>query len=410
MAFLSLLDDRAKPKGSRDPLGFELVWSYFGRKVIGNLTTITSSMDNFAVALLGFYWVDQLVAETLDTSERHKLIRETFLHYEQLTGYVRYFGGATDIMGITRVKARILDESFEISLGLSSEQQILSDQASYGLWGLYSSAARDTGLVEGNDRKITVNGQSIALLILAQLGDAADTLLEMLHSGELLDRNQLASVADVFTNAVRHSSVRAPLLHALMSGSDPNGVQSELWKITQELFQSGRKSPENVGDFVQQVLSESPSPNLEQFLNDIIETERLLVATNNIFNYCRRKDGGSFSEILDTLDTHYSYAHLPDSLPGDDFPRRRALANILSAFQQKNTSRLITEIFSLNKDVMKHRSGAPWVEVEGGKTLRVKVKSEKAELVGQQELEQHWDYDYFLGSFLSIARNHFGAA
>ncbi len=134
-------------------------------------------MDNFAVALLGFYWVDQLVAETSDASERHKQIRETFLRYEQLTGYVRYFGGATDIMGITRVKARILDESFKISLGLSSEQQILSDQASYGLWGLYSSAARDTGLVEGNDRKITVDGQSIAQLILAQLGDAADTLL-----------------------------------------------------------------------------------------------------------------------------------------------------------------------------------------------------------------------------------------
>ena len=38
MAFLSLLDERAKPKGSRDPLGFELVWSHFGRMVIGNLT------------------------------------------------------------------------------------------------------------------------------------------------------------------------------------------------------------------------------------------------------------------------------------------------------------------------------------------------------------------------------------
>jgi hypothetical protein len=32
MAFLSLLEDRAKPKRSRDPLGFELVCSYFGRK------------------------------------------------------------------------------------------------------------------------------------------------------------------------------------------------------------------------------------------------------------------------------------------------------------------------------------------------------------------------------------------
>ena len=60
MPFLSLLDDRAKPKGSRDPLGFELVWTHFGRKVVGNLTTITSSVENFTVALLGFYWVHQI--------------------------------------------------------------------------------------------------------------------------------------------------------------------------------------------------------------------------------------------------------------------------------------------------------------------------------------------------------------
>ena len=59
MPFITLLDDRARPEGSRDPLGFELVWSYFGRKVVGNLTTITSSIENFAVALLGFHWANQ---------------------------------------------------------------------------------------------------------------------------------------------------------------------------------------------------------------------------------------------------------------------------------------------------------------------------------------------------------------
>ena len=155
MPFLSLLDDRAKPKGSRDPLGFELVWSYFGRKVVGNLTTITSSIDNFAVALLGFYWANQSAPIGSDAAARHKRIREGFLRYEQLTGYLRYHGNAEDIMGITRIKQRMDDGSFKITLGLSAEQQILSDQASYGLWGLYSSAARETGLVSGNDRVVT---------------------------------------------------------------------------------------------------------------------------------------------------------------------------------------------------------------------------------------------------------------
>jgi hypothetical protein len=410
MAFLSLLDIRAKPAGSRDPLGFELVWSHFGRKVIGNLTTITSSMDNFAVAVLGFYWANQLVSATSNAGERHNKIREMFLRYEQLTGYVRYFGNAKDIMGITRVKARVLDESFDITLGTSTDEQILSDQASYGLWGLYSSAARDTGLIEGNDRVITINGERIARRVITQLGDKANLLLKLLRSEQPLNRDELESIANVFMNSIRHSSVRELLLHALMSGSDPTGVQSELWSITQSLFESNPNPPENVGDFILQVLNKGPSSRLKKHLDDIVQTERILVATNNVFNYCRRKDGANLSEILGALDSHYVYVHLPDVLPGDSFPRRKSLERILFAFHQNDASLLINEVLSLNKDVMKHRSGAAWVEVEGGKTLRVKVRNEKAELRKQQDIEERWDYDYFLGSFLNIARNHFSAS
>jgi len=408
MAFLSLLDERAKPKGSRDPLGFELVWSYFGRKVIGNLTTITSSMDNFAVALLGFYWANQLASMEVEDGVRHKQIREAFLRYEQLTGYVRYYGGATDIMGITRVKKRIHDDSFKITLGLSSEQQILSDQASYGLWGLYSSAARDTGLVEGNNRIVTSLGQTITQVILQKLGGAGDELFSLLTSRKPLDRGQLEGMAKAFMKAIHHKNVQKPLLEALMSGNDPEGVQNELWLITRKNFSQKEKRPENIEDFINLVLAEKPSERLAQYMHDIIDTERLLVAANNLFHYCRRKDGEALAEILKTLDGRYHYTHFPETLPDDDFPRREQMLSILAAFRGNEMSRVINEILQLNKEVMQQRSGAPWVEVEPGDTLRVKVKSEKAELGSQLDIEQRWDYDYFLGSFLNIASQHIG--
>ncbi len=410
MAFLSLQDERAKPKGSRDPLGFELVWSYFGRKVIGNLTTITSSMDNFAVALLGFYWANQLVPMDGEESARHKQIREAFLRYEQLTGYVRYFGGATDIMGITRVKKRTHDDSFKITLGQSAEQQILSDQASYGLWGLYSSAARDTGLVAGNNRTVTSLGQTITQVILQQLGSVGDDLFSLLTSRKHLDREQLERMAKTFMKAIQHKNVQKPLLEALMSGNDPEGVQNELWLITRKNFSQKVERPENIEDFINLVLGDKPSERLTQYMHDIIDTERLLVAANNLFHYCRRKDGESLAEILETLDHRYHYSHLPKTLPEDNFPRREQLLSILGALRNDEMPRVINEILQLNKDVMQQRSGAPWVEVESGNTLRVKVKSEKAELGSQSDIEQRWDYDYFLGSFLNIARHHIGTS
>lgn len=406
MAFLSLLDDRAKPKGSRDPLGFELVWSYFGRKVIGNLTTITSSMDNFAVALLGFHWANQLVSMDVEESVRHKQVREAFLRYEQLTGYVRYIGNATDIMGITRVKKRIHDDSFRITLGLSPKQQILSDQASYGLWGLYSSAARDTGLVTGNNRIVTSLGQTIVQVILQKLGSVGDELFSMLTFRKPLDREQLELMAKPLMKAIHHKNVQKPLLEALMSGNDPEGVQNELWQITQKIFLQNVKRPESIDDFIQLVLADRPSERLAQYMQDIIDTERLLVVVNNLFHYCRRKDGESFTEILKTLDGRYHYSYLPETLPEDNFPRREQLLSILAAFRSDDMPRVINETLQLNKEVMQQRSGAPWVEVESGKTLRVKVKSEKAELRSQQDIERRWDYDYFLGSFINIASHH----
>jgi hypothetical protein len=409
MAFLSLLDERAKPKGSRDPLGFELVWSHFGRKVIGNLTTITSSMYNFAVALVGFYWANQLVSVDEEESARHKQIREAFLRYEQLTGYVRYFGGATDIMGITRVKKRIHDDSFKITLGQSADQQILSDQASYGLWGLYSSAACDTGLVAGNNRTVTTLGQTITQVILQQLGDIGDELFSLLTSEKPLSREQLERMAKTFMKAIQHKRVQEPLLEALMSGNDPEGVQNELWSITRENFSKKAKRPETIEGFIKLILEGKPSERLARYLHDIIATERLLVSANNIFHYSRRKDGASLDEIVDELGKKkYSYEHLPETLPEDNFPRREQLSSILEALHNNEMPRAINEILQLNKEVMQQRSGAPWVEVEPGNTLRVKVKSEKAELRSQSDIEQRWDYDYFLGSFLNIARHHIG--
>ncbi len=411
MAFLSLLDDRAKPKGSRDPLGFELVWSYFGRKVIGNLTTITSSMDNFAVALLGFYWANQLVPMDGDETARHRQVREVFLRYEQLTGYVRYFGGAIDIMGITRVKKRIHDNSFKLTLGESSEQQILSDQASYGLWGLYSSAARDTGLVAGNNRTVTSLGQTIAKMILQQLGSVGDELFSLLTTRKPLDRDHLKRMAGTFMNAIQHKKVQKPLLEALLSGNDPEGVQNELWLITRNNFTKKVEHPENIEDFIKLILKGKPSERIVQYMHDIVATERLLVSANNIFHYSRRKDGARLTEVIDELGKkNYSYAHLPETLPEDNFPRREQLMSILEALHNGEMPRAINEILKLNKDVMQHRSGAPWVEVESGSILRVKVKSEKAELRSQSDIEQHWDYDYFLGSFLNIARHHIGTS
>lgn len=404
MAFLSLLDDREKPRGSRDPLGFEMVWTHYGREVVGNLTTITSSISNFAVALLGFKWSNELAAH-LPEHARHREIRESFLRYEQLTGYLRYLAGDTALMGITRVSRRMDEPKGRVSFGLDTEQQILSDQASYGMWGLYSSAMRDTQLVYGDDRVLTPLGLEIASIIERKLDK--DPLIKVFRSKRKASADDLAHFAKSFLAAINQKQVRDQLLHALMNGNPHKILQRELWNVTQKLASSNARIL-GMPDFIERVRRRTKEPRLAESLGDIQQMERLLVASNNVFHYCRRKDGEPFSNIVKELDQRYRYTHLPKALDFSQVPRGDRLREILDSFRAGKTAKVLQQILELNRIVMAQRGGAPWVEVEAGKKLRVRVPSELAELKSQGELEKDWDYDYFIGSFIQIASEGLG--
>src|SRR5512140_701933 len=60
--FLTDLDSRAAIKGSRDPLGVQPIWARLGRHVVGNLTTVSNSVRDFTVLLLGYHFA-QCVAD-----------------------------------------------------------------------------------------------------------------------------------------------------------------------------------------------------------------------------------------------------------------------------------------------------------------------------------------------------------
>ena len=96
--FISLQDPRQRPKGTRDPLGFEQIWTLYGREVVSGLTTITNSLDNFIVALLGFYLSG---INEIDNDEKMM----NFIRYEQTVAYLRlHINRSQNILGITRAK------------------------------------------------------------------------------------------------------------------------------------------------------------------------------------------------------------------------------------------------------------------------------------------------------------------
>ncbi len=410
MPFLSLLDDRAKPKGSRDPLGFEMIWTHYGRQVIGNLTTITNSLTNFAVAILGFHWANE-ICKDLPDSDRHTKVRDTFLRYEQVVAYLRFLSEDTgSIMGITRVIRRMKDDQSQVKLGIGNEEQILSDQVSYGLWGLYSSAMDATRLIKGNDRIPIDQGLVIAKRIEAKL--EKKQLTDLIKSKKPVSKSELNELATAFRDAIKSEKVRESLRDALLKGTENTQLQQALWSCTQEIAER-KEAVNSVADFIDKVKSCDPDSELAERLSEIERVERVLVAANNIFNYCRRKDGSRIDEIVGALKQHYSHHHMSELPRLDGFPKSlgnqqiNLLNKLMETLRQCDYADVIRWLLELNQFVMKRRDGAPWVHLENDKILRVKVPSETASLLDPHELESQWDYDYFIGSYITVANQGF---
>lgn len=155
--FLTDIDPKATVKGSRDPLGYQPIWTRFGREIVGNLTQTTRTVRGFTTLLLGLYFADDRIHAGAARNEDRL---ELFLKFEQLAAYSRvaYAPEGSAPLGVNRVRKR-LSEGKGVPISAARSAQILSSQKSYGLWGLYSVAARASGLVDRHEQRPTLQGR-----------------------------------------------------------------------------------------------------------------------------------------------------------------------------------------------------------------------------------------------------------
>jgi hypothetical protein len=170
--FLIDIDPQAAVKGSRDPLGLQTIWARLGRHVVGNLTTVSTSVRDFTTLVPGDYFAERVANEAGGDGDL-----SAFLRWEQLAAYARGEINKSTTTGTSAV-LKGSRETFRTAtafvLGTDSTAQILSNQKTYGLWGLYTVPALSSGLVEGDPRRLTAAGrhlvESLYLPVFAERG------------------------------------------------------------------------------------------------------------------------------------------------------------------------------------------------------------------------------------------------
>lgn len=417
MPFLTEPDPRARVKGSRDPLGFEIVWSSLGRRVIRNFTTVTDSMDGFATNLLGHY-----LAEELQDKQQpdKKFFLDCFLRFEQLSAFARYQAAlirsqpTPDVLGINRVKEKFRERSIHINA--APAHQILSSQKAYGLWGLYTVALQNTGLVEQGQHRLSKLGRDVVEKhFLPKLDDHLQEIRSLVKAGGEFHpgRKVHNTLSLALAGALRSRS--GPLLHdfyiPLVVGgqSSDRNPQARLFDLIDKPEVLGLEGMEFAKALIKLTRDDA---DLQKKLIDIQEIETLLAICQKLFGFLQTQHDKPVDKVVGTLEEQrYDFGYLQPSLNED----RVRMVNQLSrnetgtrldqirvALLQNDHRQSIGLLLGQNLKVMEGRGGDAWARLEGGR-VKVKFKYEVSPLPQRKELPVLWMNSYFLNTFKRIA-------
>lgn len=397
LTVLSLMDERSRPKGSRDPLGIEAIWSHMGRKVVGNLTTVTSNLDNFMVGLLCCTYASA-------RSDQLEQIQANYLRAEQLAAYLRLAAGNESFLGITRAKANF--KKGQLPLGKDETAQILSNQLSYGLWGLYSTAMQVAGLISGPERRLTEQGHALVTKMVICLGEDQWQSFNALATNKQASMTAVEALAPAFNRMLRDNQLRRTVVQALLSWQSAKPLQLELYsRATAYLSQFSCEI--NIRAFCEWLkYPPEASIALRNTIAQIQSLEPLLILGATLVEWLQGQKGSERATLLDNLQPRLeglSFSSAWQSVAKQ--PHRAFLLRLFEAGNAHDADTLINCVLEQNKLVMQQRGGAAWLEWQGD-VLRVRVANDRASLPASLGAHCHgeWWNTYFIGSFLQIAK------
>ena len=421
MPFLTLEDPNAKIKGSRDPLGVQPIWSAFGRHVVTNLTTQSTSVRGFTVLLLGRYFAADLVDRGIAARED---ALDIFLRMEQVGAYVRHVahGVEEEIRGIERVKRFVDEQSGNVVIAANRRGMILSDQKVYGLWGLYSVPARTSGLLPEGPLDVTPAAREfIERNYIEKLNGSATKLRKLLaRGGRLRTRGRdalFSALAQIFDP--RFSADEFEFYGAyLRDGQEVYGAEPGRQERFRQLLESNTELPEQTGRAEILHLAKQArkwDAGLSLSLNRIGHLEAFLAPSAALFQHVLGRHGQRLSSVASEVRRVWG-ARVPKL-------DRSAFAELLSEIRSTSTeavgSRMdqvhaalhdgdfetaLEELLSWNETVMQMRGGAPWVRIGDGRRLDVRYRGAEQLLPDKDELPELWTNSYFVDALKNVTQ------
>ncbi len=415
--FFTDLDPRAKIAGSRDPLGFQQPWTALGREFVATLTTVTVSVRGFTTLMLGLHLADELIRDGEPEEHRARF----FLEFEQVAGYARHLSHGVSSLGTQRIRKR-LSQSSTVPLGLGSDAAILSDQRTYGLWGLYSSSARASGLVDRNEQRPTKRARDHLREVVLPRAHAVhpklwSDLLRLIRpeKGDLYTKGRHRDVVSSLGEALSPELLeteREFYLQTLVEndlGDDPtHGRQRLLWHLMEDLSKEFPWDKGPTRSEVEELAKRAAETDegLADSLQAVLVLDPFFALVSRLFSLALQASGTRAEVIATIRGQRAAFGAIDPAalesrrsrLGGDQADRLVALGH---ALRDGDFERSLDLILEQNSSVMRARGGSAWAESRGDR-IEVRLRSEPLIAPAEADVNADLFYPYFLSSLKTV--------
>ena len=409
--FFTELDESLRPKGSRDPIGLEPVWSQVGRRLVGNLTTVTRSLDNFVVALVGFAIAAQGGSSNNGTEPGGVAFYLRFERFEQLAAWGRFAHGRPDVIGTRIIASRDQDrKDGKVAVGAGAAAKILGDQRRSGLWGLYSTALMGTGLVD-TKRRLTVEGHRLVKPFLDCYGLPELKTLRK-HMDDPARTIHVNPLELDFGPLLESPGRDALAMRLLREGEGP----------MQKAIYDRMRSPDfgrfdKISTLFTALASDSSAnAKLSSYAQNVILLERTLVVVAAAFDFLLGPQSRPLPDVMQTfVNSGWDDLSLWNSLTPPDHEFRRLFTGVWQRRVERlyeivghlcagQLAEFIRALLAFHADIMRERGGPAWVQIDGTGVMRG-IMGEQLALPKAKTVLASWNNDYFIGAFIALMRN-----
>jgi len=405
-------DDSIYLEINKDPLGLQMIWTYFGQKIFDNKTTsVAMDIRSYNINLFNHYLIyqlrkqdkfDKLFTKNLTTKEkveRMLILLENMLIWAWHTKNDSW--EQKGLLGTSKAK----EKWGEINLNLDDSidnLELLKNQKSLGVNGRYKTPFVKMGFFDSNYNYIK-NGivtseidsdtfESNEIKIIFE-NDKFEELYENMWN--FFDKKSLTKddipiekIKNLFSNTQTSAGITKSFW------LDKIGLKTDEAKLVYEAIES-LNSTKDIYCKAYENLKDSSK------LLSIIQLEPYLVYITNLFDYLFKYDKEDITNI--SMNKYFEKYQEYQKLSVDNITSPSVKERLSKINQIKD----IPSLIDYHKEIMKQRKQTQWIDIKDDKIKvynPIKVSNNLEDKLGDKIEDLDWIHDYYIYSIRNIKR------